>query len=56
MNTAAVWLVDLALDRVEVHRAPTGDGDTDHAIFARDAIVTALLIPDLELRVVQILG
>jgi Uma2 family endonuclease len=51
-----VWLVDLTLDRVEIHRAPSGDGYTSHQILAGDAVLTPLMLPDVGVRVEQLLG
>lgn len=46
-----VWLVDLTVDRVERHREPRGDAYADQQILGRDATLTPLLLPDVAIRV-----
>ena len=50
------WLVDLTADRVERHREPRGDAYADQQILGRDATLTPLLLPDVTIRVGEILG
>jgi len=46
-----MWLVDLAVDRVERYREPRGDAYVDQQILGRDATLTPLLLPDVAIRV-----
>ena len=46
-----VWLVDLTLDRLETHREPRGDTYAERQVVARDALLTPLLLPDIAIRV-----
>ena len=46
-----VWLVDLTVDRVERYREPRGDAYADQQILGRDATLTPLLLPDVAIRV-----
>lgn len=51
-----VWLVDLTVDRVETHRAPRGDGYAGHHILGADATLSPRLLPNIAIRVADLLG
>jgi len=51
-----VWLVDLTLDRVERHREPRGDAYADQQILGHDGTLTPLLLPDVVIRVDDLIG
>jgi len=53
---AETWLLDLATDRVEVFRRPTGTGYTEARIFERNARVSPEAFPDLSFGVADLLG
>jgi len=53
---AETWLLDLATDRVEVFRRPTGAGYTEARIFERNARVSPEAFPDLSFSVPDLLG
>ena len=47
---AEVWLVDVNVNTVEVHRDPTPTGYRDRRMFARDDIVVPLAFPEVTLH------
>jgi len=51
-----VWILDLAGDRLRVYREPDGLDYRRADILLRDATVSPLAFPDLELTVEEILG
>src|SRR5437773_690222 len=51
-----VWLVDLTSDLVERYREPRGDAYADRRILDRDATLTPLLLPDIGIRIGELLG
>jgi Uma2 family endonuclease len=51
-----VWLVDLAVDRIEVYRAPTAGTYTDTGSASRGHTLTPLHFPHLTLATDDILG
>jgi len=51
-----VWLVDLTADRVERHREPRGDAYADLQILGREATLTPLLLPEVAIRIGDLLG
>jgi len=51
-----VWLVDLTADRVERYREPSGDTYADQQILGPEATLTPLLLPDVKIRIGEILG
>jgi Uma2 family endonuclease len=51
-----VWIVNLGDDRVEVYRDPEGDGYATQKTFVRGDSVAPEALPDLVLRVDEILG
>jgi Uma2 family endonuclease len=48
------WIVDVAGDRLEVHRAPTADGYAERRPLSPDATAAPLAFPDLVIRVADI--
>lgn len=50
------WLVDLAADRIDVHRKPTGASYTEVTRVRRSTTLTALALPGVRLSADQILG
>ncbi|MGD8700478.1 MAG: Uma2 family endonuclease [Gemmatimonadales bacterium] len=50
------WLVDLAGDRIDVHREPGPDGYSRVQIVARDAELEVAALPGVTLRADEILG
>lgn len=50
-----VWLVDLAAERVEVHREPSAEGYGSVRTVARGEPVRALLVPELALDAADLL-
>ncbi|MGI8553407.1 MAG: Uma2 family endonuclease [Dehalococcoidia bacterium] len=51
-----VWIVNLVDDRVEVYRDPTADGYRSHTVHGRGETLTPLALPDVSIRVEEILG
>jgi Uma2 family endonuclease len=51
-----VWIVNLGEDRVEVYRDPIGNRYGTQMVFVRGESVAPLALPDLVLRVDEILG
>jgi Uma2 family endonuclease len=51
-----VWIVNLVDDRVEVYRDPAGDGYRTRTVHARGESLYPAALPDLTIRVDEILG
>lgn len=50
------WLVDLAADGIEVHRAPSPEGYRQSHAFRRGERLTPGAFPDLALAVEEVIG
>ena len=50
------WLVDLSAGRVEVYRGPGPRGYKERRVLGRGEAVAPLAVPDLEVRVEEVLG
>lgn len=53
---ADVWLVDLSSDRVETYRAPRAGGYTHTQIVTPNDVLAPVLLPDIAIRVNDLLG
>lgn len=51
-----VWIVDLTSDAIEVYREPEGEHYADRQILGREAPLTALNVPEMSVRVSDVLG
>lgn len=51
-----VWLVDLQSDTIHVYRAPRRDGYAEPRSVARGETLTALHLPEVAVRVADVLG
>jgi len=55
-GVSEVWLADLVTNRVERYREPSGDAYADRETLGRDATLTSLLLPDIVIRVADLLA
>ena len=55
-GVAEYWIVDIAAERIEVYREPSGGGFQSVRVFEKDEAVTLLRFPDVSVRVADVFG